>query len=196
MKKNIFKLLVVGTMVTMLANVAVANDNDDYYDGIDEESLYSGPGANMIQADYDGNNGRLYSYGIGPVVIDSYDESKDLSYQSPVTVESTIENPVDNSLIDMGPKSASNINYAIHSIDDGGPGTNVSTNELGTAVLYNNNGPGKNVVAMSYTDDGPKSVESTANPENYLSMIANSGPTSGEGVYRSYKKLSTVDTKG
>lgn len=140
---------------------------------------FGGPGIGMKDSTWDGSNvNRIYGYGdLNGIVGDEVVMHKALSSDGPTGyVEYTEDNPIDHYLIDMGPKSASNAAYSLHFINDGGPGINVQSNALGSTVYYDDGGPGSLVSALSstekvYVDNGPKAVDSTVNPSDYVKLL-------------------------
>lgn len=140
---------------------------------------FGGPGIGMKDYTWDGSNvNRIYGYGdLNGIVGDEVVMHKALSSDGPTGyVEYTEDNPIDHYLIDMGPKSASNAAYSLHFINDGGPGMNVQSNALGSTVYYDDGGPGSLVSALSstekvYVDNGPKAVDSTVNPSDYVKLL-------------------------
>lgn len=140
---------------------------------------FGGPGIGMNDATWDGTNiNRIYGYGdLNGIVGNEVVETNALWSDGPTGyIEYTDDNPIDHYLIDMGPKSASNTLYALHFINDGGPGMNVQSNALGSPVVYNDGGPGFMVSALSgtenvYIDKGPTAVDSTAKPSDFLKLL-------------------------
>lgn len=158
--------------VILMAGASFANEIGDEF---------GGPGIGMKDSSWDGSTlNRIYGYGdLNGIVGDEVVEHKALSSNGPTNyVGNTIINPIDHSLIDMGPKSASNAAYALHFINDGGPGMNVNSNELGSNVVYNDGGPGYMVSALTgtenvpFVDQGPRAVESTVSPSDFLKLLA------------------------
>lgn len=208
MKNSIIRLGLVMLMVLGLSNMSFAYDMDDDYDyeedyenddendyndfevyedddeidyEIDEECLYSGPGVGLDMSTFI-NLDRIYTTGLVTGIEGCYvSNSNTRDGIAPKYVDMRVNKPIDNSLIDMGPKSASNVAYSLHKILDGGPGTDIESNELGSNVIYNDNGPGQLVVAMSYTEEGPKTTITNVDPSDYLRILA-LGPTSGEKI--------------
>ena len=85
-------------------------------------------------------------------------------------------NPIDHSLIDMGPRSANNDAYVLHFINDGGPGMKVQSNALGSPVVYNDGGPGFMVSGLSGTenvhvDRGPIAYDKAVDPSDFLKLM-------------------------
>ena len=156
--KNFLRMSMVVMTIVALVSVNFAEGDEN-----------GGPGIGMSASTYDGSSGsRIYGYGtLNGITGAAVDESNGGTGVAPTTVENNILNPIDNSLINMGPTSANNNNYSIHSINDGGPGTGVTTNELGNPTYYNAGGPGANIITT--TNDGSPTVTiSTVDPSNYV----------------------------
>lgn len=140
---------------------------------------FGGPGISIKDSTWDGTKiNRLYGYGdLNGIVGNEIVAHKALSSEGPTNyVEYTEDNPIDHNLIDMGPKSASNAAYSLHFINDGGPGMNAQSNALGNTVYYEDGGPGSMVSALNgtekvYVDNGPKAVDSTVNPSDYVKLL-------------------------
>ena len=115
----------------------------------------SGPGVGLF---YDNSTtAKIYGYGdiITGIEGNAVNEQNTNDY-APTTVESNILNPIDYSIIDMGPTSGYyGVQGYLHSINDGGPGMGVPTNELGNPTYYNDGGPGMGLSISTYVDPGP-----------------------------------------
>lgn len=175
MKINM-KIIMALILIMSVFNLAYANDTDS--DNI-------GPGIGLDASTYDFSNVVSNIYGATSNGISGYYESMANTYSvAPTYTENTIENPIDNyNDVDMSPTSNYQFaEYSLHSINDGGPGTGVKTNELGSSMLYNDGGPGMKINVDYSTNDAPNTTTNTANPENYYNIIANGGPTSGEVI--------------
>ena len=140
---------------------------------------FGGPGIGMSDSTWDGSiTNRIYGYGnLNGIVGNEVVESNALWSNGPTGyIEYNDDNPIDHYLIDMGPKSASNAAYALHFINDDGPGMNVQSNALGNSTVYNDGGPGFTVSGLSgtenvYVDYGPKAVDSSVNPSDYVKLL-------------------------
>ena len=158
--------------ILIMASASFANEIGDEF---------GGPGIGMKDSSWDGSIlNRIYGYGdLNGIIGDEVCEHKALSSDGPTNyIEYTDANPIDHSLIDMGPRSASNTAYALHFIDDGGPGMNAFSNALGSNVIYNDGGPGFMVSALSgteevqYVDNGPKAVDSNVHPSDFVKLLS------------------------
>lgn len=141
---------------------------------------FGGPGIGLKDSTWDGSiTNRIYGYGsLNNIVGDEVVEHMALSSDGPTKyVEYTDANPIDHSLIDMGPKSASNEAYSLHFINDGGPGMKINSNALGSTMIYNDVGPGYLVSALNTTQNvenvanGPKVSTKVVDPSDYLKVF-------------------------
>lgn len=140
---------------------------------------FGGPGIGMDDSTWNGTiTNRIYGYGnLNGIIGDEVNEHNAVSSNGPTTyVEYTEDNPINHYLIDMGPKSANNAAYSLHFINDGGPGMNIQSNELGSTKVYDDGGPGFTVSALNstqstYVDNGPKAVDSTVNPSDFVKLL-------------------------
>ena len=102
---------------------------------------------------------------------------------APTSVENNIVNPIDYSTIDMGPTSGYyGVQGYLHSINDGGPGTGVKTNELGTPMYYNDGGPGMGLQTNTYVDPGPIYAGITTTNIDPSNALNNGGPNANNFV--------------
>ena len=172
MKTNI-KIISILFLIVSMFSFAYADDT---------ENANVGPGIGLDASTYDFSNVAGNIYGTAINGIYNYNTSDSATLDAPTYTESTIINPIDNyNTVDMSPTSNYQFaEYSLHSINDGGPGTGVTTNELGNPTLYNDGGPGMGLNVDYSTNDAPNTTANTANPENYYDIIANGGPTSGE----------------
>lgn len=150
----------------------------EYNDDVEYGDQYNGPGIGMNDATWNGTiTNRIYGYTLNGIIGDAVDEHNAFSSDGPTTyVEYTEDNPINHYLLDLGPKSASNAAYSLHFRDDGGPGMNIQSNELGSTKVFDDGGPGFMVSALNgtettYVDNGPRTVESTADPSDFVKLM-------------------------
>lgn len=163
------------SLVTLLAIIALVSAN--FAKEIGDE--FGGPGIGMKDSTWDGTiSNKIYGYGdLNGIVGDEIVYSKAYSSDGPTNyIIYDDSNPINHYLIDMGPKSANNDAYSLHFINDGGPGMNVITNQLGNPQVYNDGGPGFMVSGLStteraYYDNGPTVSAASINPSDYLKLL-------------------------
>lgn len=163
-------ILMIAMSVILMASASVAKELGDEF---------GGPGIGMYDSSWDGSNvNKIYGYGsLNNIVGDAVIEHNAFSSDGPtnyVVYDDT--NPIDHSLIDMGPRSANNDGYVLHFINDGGPGMTAFSNALGSSVVYNDGGPGWTVTGLVntenvYVDRGPTTYENTVDPSDFLRLM-------------------------
>ena len=170
-------VLLSALAMTLLSILLMAGAS--FAKSVDIGDEFGGPGIGMKDSTWDGSiTNRIYGYGnLNGIVGDEVVESNALWSNGPTGyIEYNDDNPIDHYLIDMGPKSANNDAYALHFINDGGPGMSVQSNALGNSVVYNDGGPGFMVQGLSgtenaYVDNGPKAVDPSTNPSDFLKLL-------------------------
>ena len=168
---------VVLSMVAMIVMSVILMSSESLAKELGDE--FGGPGIGMYDSSWDGSNiSRIYGYGslndiVGYEVIEHNAFSSDGPTNYVVYYDT---NPIDHSLINMGPSSANNDNYVLHFINDGGPGMKVESNELGSSVVYNDGGPGFMVSGLTntenaYVDLGPIVYDKSVDPSDFLKLM-------------------------
>ena len=157
--------------VLLMANVSFAKELGDEF---------GGPGIGLADSTWDGSVcNRIYGYGdLNGIEGDEVVEHMGISSDGPTNYfDYSKVVPINNYLIDKGPKSANNDAYSLHFINDGGPGVKLQSNELGKTMLYNDGGPGFMVSGLSkiedtgYVDNGPTYQVSTVNPSDFIKFM-------------------------
>lgn len=163
-------MLMIAMSIILMASAGVAKELGDEF---------GGPGIGMYDSSWDGSNtNKIYGYGsLNNIVGDAVIEHNAISSNGPtnyVIYDDT--NPIDHSLIDMGPRTANNDAYVLHFINDGGPGMTAFSNALGSSVVYNDGGPGFMVSGLSgtenvYVDMGPIGYDKVVDPSDYVKLM-------------------------
>lgn len=184
MKKLIYSSLVM----------AVLGVNFVFASGVNQAEIdrVTGPGVGITESEY---TERIYSYGNLITGIEGNEVvAANALDNAPVTVESSIKNPINNYAIDMGPTSNYYAaNYVLHSIDDNGPGKDLISNMYGKSLIYGggpgmdilsgfsgteevsnidvySKGPASGISSITY-GEGPKVSEEIVSPMNFLKML-------------------------
>lgn len=170
-------LTIALSIVAMMTMSIILMASVDYAKEFGDE--FGGPGIGMNDSSWDGSDfNRIYGYGsLNDIVGYEVIEHNAFSSDGPtnyVVYDDT--NPIDHSLIDMGPRSANNDAYVLHFINDGGPGMKVQSNALGSPVVYNDGGPGFTVSGLSgtenvYVDRGPTAYDKAVDPSDFLKLM-------------------------
>lgn len=179
---NLLKTSALLTLILLAASQTIyAKSKDDEYtiEYNFEEDKYTGPGVKISDSSWNGTKtDRIYGYGnLNGIVGDEVCEFNALSSDGPTNyVEYDDTNPINHYLIDMGPKSVSNSAYSLHFINDGGPGMNVQSNELGKTMVYNDGGPGFTVNGFTVTekthvDNGPTVSTAQIKPADFVKLL-------------------------
>ena len=168
---------IVLSLVAMMTMSIILMASADYAKELGDE--FGGPGIGIADSTWDGSIvNRIYGYGdLNGIIGDEVCEHKALSSNGPtnyVIYDDT--NPIDHSLIDMGPRSANNNAYSLHFINDGGPGMKTNSNALGTTQVYNDGGPGFTVSGLSttenvYVDRGPIGYDKPVDPSDCVKLM-------------------------
>lgn len=184
MKKITMILLLV-----MIFNILILGVNF----AVDIGDENGGPGIGMAESSYNNNGAIIYTDGrVTGITGDYVSASNTTVGTAPISVESNIQNPIDYSTIDMGPTSNYyQGNYSLHSIDDGGPGTGIITNELGNPMRYNDGGPGMGLDVKTNDGTGPKVIYNNITPEYALT---DNGPSSSTEGYSKKKITTSIDS--
>ena len=168
---------VVLSMMVMMVMSVILMASESLAKELGDE--FGGPGIGMHDSSFDGSKtNRIYGYGslnniVGVEVVEHNAVSSD-GPTNYVIYDDT--NPIDHSLIDMGPRSANNDAYVLHFINDGGPGMKVESNALGSPVVYNDGGPGFMVTGLvntesEYVDRGPIAYDKKVDPSDFLKLM-------------------------
>lgn len=171
------KKLIYSSLIMMVFGV-----NFVFASGVNQAEIdrVTGPGVGLTEVL---ETQRIYSYGSLITGIEGNEVvAANALDNAPVTVESTIMNPINNYAIDMGPTSNYYAaNYVLHSIDDNGPGEGIITNLFASSQIYGG-GPGMEiestvVSAMSGTEDVSKKIEYTGPGAGITYTSNGEGPT-------------------
>ncbi|MBP3201848.1 MAG: hypothetical protein J6M39_09400 [Lachnospiraceae bacterium] len=168
---------IVLSLVAMMTMSIILMASVDYAKELGDE--FGGPGIGIKDSSWDGSVvNRIYGYGdLNGIVGDEVCEHKALPSNGPtnyVVYDDT--NPIDHSLIDMGPRSANNDAYSLHFINDGGPGMKTESNALGKTQVYNDGGPGFTVSGLTgtenvYVDKGPVGYDKAVDPSDFVKLM-------------------------
>lgn len=176
MKKNLFSFLSIVSIATLFcASVVLADDPSD---------ATTGPGIGLTEPTYNGQS-RIYTMGNNGIQGDYVSEANAREI-APTSVESNIINPINNYAIDMGPTTASNWQTQLHSID-AGPGKSIVTDLSGATSIYNNVGPGVNIAASTFIDNGPQWGDFTTTNVDPSNALKDMGPKSSTEIIYSKK---------